>query len=1080
MAQFGDILSRLFTGGGTRGLSGDSERVLPPEGDVFNDFLRRHRTEGDLIADPGWLWSASSSVLRRQKGGLSTHLMDHKSDTIADFTDILFILSQADGRRARGAWQQKASSLLHTRFLVFCDEEDYHLLFPLRPARFSFLTDGGPEMDGDTLGLRAGEFVTGLLPNLYTGPVEGSRAEISVLANLPGQWQGYREIGRLYNDQMQFTLGTHWLDSFHHKALARPLLYRLQQYADGSLVHVIHPDLQESYRVKSHTATDGVSVLSIVDRRNHPLIHLILSVVEDELGPMTPSVEPVDAPAPGIQLPPGPPVDLLRSSTAAGLTGSPQRTVVPLDLDSRIFRLRECGALLQRVHFNKFMEGYDVYLGLDGTLQTASSEPAATFQVRGRLVTLVGHRPGLVVDGQPLSVGAAVPLKRNISIGLGNEIIEYRDLSNVAADGWPYLGEIRRSAGNTTLVFGGVYRIGRDKSAKVRLPDEPENDNIVWLPGVVDGATIRSRTGDIPKSRFYTDSIMVASLHSEVDLRNEPTLISLARHCYTFIRRKNEIISLTPVDKAGGLLRAPMQSGDEILVGNCVFEVHFPPAGGLDHGDDASDQAAPPPLLADDLPAAAGLGERGPRPPAAQFTRVDTDSFDESAGVGRGAQLALAGSAPSSFGEPVQIQKSGPRLVFDEDFDAPFRRVDSLPGVPVPSLAEVAAALHEEPTRPRGVTLADAESPTEGADTATRDRPEPFAQPDDSQAYMEVATTWMAVVGTEDLGEPTEVAEPVREAPAEPVRDEVVEPVLEAPAEPDSSPIDDDALLAPVEAPSEPVQVLPEEEPEPLDEPAERDDAPFDEDPADDEDLLVVPVMAAPPPEPGAWVVREEDWQIELARPAHLVVTGWMLRGEAVISNHDRAGIALPENQTEAGQKFAPLEYFSLRIRGPKTELMSLGTPDSRLLRGDKVVQATDDGAHAAMIVTRRDDRGDPDFELRLTLEDDPSLPDPRAQLVRLDLSERVARAMFTIGLPLRAPRALALGPIRASGTFDGMALRLSGYLPSYRSADGFHPFFVRHGLGAWRTVSEDGADLLLEPGDRLMAGATLYVFSLA
>ena len=36
----------------------------------------------------------------------------------------------------------------------------------------------------------------------------------------------------------------------------------------------------------------------------------------------------------------------------------------------------------------------------------------------------------------------------------------------------------------------------------------------VLVSSVGAGATIRARTGEIPKSRFYTDSIMVASEHA--------------------------------------------------------------------------------------------------------------------------------------------------------------------------------------------------------------------------------------------------------------------------------------------------------------------------------------------------------------------------------------------------------------------------------------------------------------------------------------------------------------------------------------------------------------------------------------
>lgn len=1061
MAQIGDIIARLFSGGGSRGLSGGSDRVLPAgaEHGVFNDFLQRHRTDQDLIKDPTLLWNTSTSVLRR-KGGLSAHLAYQKTDSLADFTDVLFILNPIDGRRARPvSWRDNAMSLLRERFEGFCQEEDYHLQHPLRHLGFRFIEDGGPEMDGYSLGMKPGEFVTGLLPNQYSGPGEGSKAVIAVLVNLPGHWQGYREIGRLYNDQLQFTLGNHWLDSYHHAALQRPLMYRLQQNPDGSLMHVIHPDLQETYRVKAHTAPDGVSVLTLVDGTNRPMAHVILSVIEEpsELGADPTDLKPPGfGPGIGIQLPSAPARQEVRNTS---LTGPGHRTVVPLDLDERIFRLHECGALLQKVHFNKFMGGYDVYLDGDGSVQTSMSDPAATFQVRGRQVSLCSHRAGLLLNGQVMPVGQPVPLRGDAKIGLGAFTVDYLDLSVVSVDGWPYLGEIRRAGGNTSLVFGGVYRIGRDRSAKVRLPDEPENENIHWLPGIVEGAMIRSRTGDIPKSRFYTDSIMVASLHAELDLRAEPELTSLARHCHTFVRRGGDYIGLHPVDKQGGLIRTRLRAGDEILVGNCVFEVTYPPpdstaSGGADEdaGAEARDLGLkPPPLSPDDLPAAAGLGERGPPPPS-PATGNAKDTFDNIGVPVRGAQLALAGSAPSSFGDSFVDRKTGPRLVFDEDFDAPFRKEPAAPPkppspAPPVSVFEDAAQRAERPERPVGagftaapLSPAELEADGAGVDEGVEEAPATEAHIASASAALDsfIRTSIDPPQMALDASMPPLLA--------------MSPPMGISP--PSAVPLGSAAASGPPWLPASGPATPP-----PVRQPAE-------------------------PPPPEVWVVEEEAWQLEMARPARLVLSGWMVSGDAVVTNYYRAGVALPENKSRPEQRFEPVEYFQLRVRGANAELHGLGAEDARLLDDGAAVESlegADAVARATMVVTRRDDKGAPDFELRLTLVPDPALPDPRAQRLAVDLAAPMAAALLTLGLPLRASREVTLGPIRFQAEFGGERLRLGGFLPTYRlPGGGFHPFFVRRGEGPWRTAPEDGSDIELEPGDRLMAGSAIYVFERA
>ena len=51
----------------TRGLSGDSASsvALDDANPYYNYRLRRHKAEGDLVADPGLLWYTSPYVKRR-------------------------------------------------------------------------------------------------------------------------------------------------------------------------------------------------------------------------------------------------------------------------------------------------------------------------------------------------------------------------------------------------------------------------------------------------------------------------------------------------------------------------------------------------------------------------------------------------------------------------------------------------------------------------------------------------------------------------------------------------------------------------------------------------------------------------------------------------------------------------------------------------------------------------------------------------------------------------------------------------------------------------------------------------------
>ena len=83
-------------------------------------------------------------------------------------------------------------------------------------------------------------------------------------------------------------------------------------------------------------------------------------------------------------------------------------------------------------------------------------------------------------------------------------------------------------------------------------------------------------------------------------------------------------------------------------------------------------------------------------------------------------------------------------------------------------------------------------------------------------------------------------------------------------------------------------------------------------------------------------------------------------------------------------------------------------------------------------------------------------------------------------GFPVRAPRTLILGGIELTGTFDGTRLTLSDYLDNYRGPQGFRPFFVAPGGGRFRTAPEDGSEIELSAGDRIVVGGAVYRFDVA
>ena len=628
---------RLIGGAGARGLSGDARRVLPvdPSLDFFDACLRRHRAVLDLVADPDQVWDAEKESGGTRPMGLEAHLGSVSRERLVSLTDVLVVVSKEDWSRAHSShgsrWTRHLVGGVRASFEDWCGRAEVTRHNPHRPFGVRVVVDGGSDLQGESLGLGSGEFVTGLLPNHYGGPATASRPLISVMLNMPGVWMGYREVARLYDDQDLLTLGSHWLDNFSHPALVAPALYRLHYDPQEGLVHLTSPDVAGGFGLTRHGDPAGTSVYGITRGDGHVVAWLVLAMVEtpQPSGPTpvvveaVPTVDPIGqimeadtGPLPQVR---GPLEDSLssRPTLLNGLSPSISSTgdgLGPVTAEAagmvgKLLRVREAGVLLQRVHFRDVMLGYEVFISASGDIGSELADPVATVQVlghRGR-VRLYAHTRGIRVAGMPVPIGAAAVLGSSVEIDVSGVVLEYCDLSNVRLKGWPYVGEIRRSGANLHLMPGAVHVIGRAPGSRVKLPDDGHHGNILWRPEVDAGHTIRSQNGEIPKSRFTLDSIMVASSHAELDLTGEsPVLRNVARSCYSFIRRSDgdviKWVELSRVQRSTGSFESELRSGDELLVGNCVLEVVLDSAAEVDLADIPT--ASRPPVvfsLADDL-----------------------------------------------------------------------------------------------------------------------------------------------------------------------------------------------------------------------------------------------------------------------------------------------------------------------------------------------------------------------------------------------------------------------------------------------------------------------------------------------
>lgn len=1113
MSPIGDFFARILSAGGSRGLSGDSELVLPPDPALtyFNERLRRHTTSDDLVAEPERLWDSSGFLSRR--GGLRGHLLSERGSGVIGISDVVVIVNQDDWRRSfrevRRPWVDRARSLLAERFAAFCRQEDFHTLFPQRPVSFTIVEDGSEAMRGHSLGLERGQFVTGLLPNHYTGPVETSRAVVAVHLLLPGVWDNYQVVGRLWSDQVLFTLGSHWLDNCQHERLQAPALYRLHRYGDGSFVHVVNPELRDAYQLSSQETPGGASVLTLETTEGEPVAYIVLAV----LGPEE------SLPAP--ERPPESALGLVPTEEPAPPTLSiGSRTVVPLELDERILTLREQGALLQKVHFARFMEGYDVFIGRGGEVATAMAGPAATLHVRGRQVSIEAHIKGVRVGGRELHADQPIFLEGDTRISVGGTELQFRDLSGVQEDGWPYLAELRRSGSTSHMVFGSRYQIGRDPRCKVRLPDEPHNENIVWRPELRQGGSIRSRNGEIPKSRFYIDSIMVASEHAEIDLIDKPRVLSRARHCYTYVRRGGAVLPLFPARDGGGPMELGLEAGDELLIGNCVFEVQF-----VDPERHSPRSRAPEPLSAEmmasevdrseaiepapripalspappdpasvpgldappvvpgaaadfdpfDVPAAAGLGERGRMPKAIEPVLGSADSFrvDDAPEAPRIAPPMLAGAVDEFEPESAGLQPVEPGPTPDD------------PAMPPPTSPSMLHSIAPELRQGLDDDIADSFLPGPAAAGA----PAASAAPERSDPPPPAPVVPPAS-RAEEVPAPAHLAPAVPDPAADPLDDPTGIPLRPPPpvqidASGDSLLGDSllgDAPLGGAPLGGRPLGQAAHGSGQASVSPASSSAAGASSAPSPKRARqAAAPSGFTPPVAPnpdGATVavVDEAEWQVELTRPGRLVLVGFMVSGKRLVGNHLGADIVLPENRAEPGQPFAAMDYLEVFARGRRAKVTALAPTEVRLFESDVEVNAITQPDAARVEVIRRDPDGEEDFAISLALVQDDQLPDPRARLLQIDTRDRMVLALFTLGLPLRQTRTLDLAGLTCRVRFDGSGVELAGYLPDYRREDGsYRPVFVSNPGGGYRTLPEDGAPVLLQPGDRVISGCAVY-----
>lgn len=592
--------------GAARGLSGDAGRTLPagPGVDFFEQMLRRFPLGADPWAEPLALWESPG-------GGLRAHLEAPAAAALPPPAEILVLVSRDDAARARGsAALARARAVLDARVAAWRAARG--LAVPDPPVTVA--VDGSEAIGGLRLGLRAGEALTGLLPH-RAGP--GTPAAWAVYVHFPGE-PGWQERARLGPGQALATAGDHGLDTVRHPAFRFPAAWVLRRGPGGGWVHSTNPGLAGALAVVPGRGPGGEPVVAVQDAAGAPVAWLAvapLRAAPDDpaafLGEVT--LQTVDDPSPA----------------AVAL---PAEVIAPSVDERRSLVLVEEGALLQRVHFPERMAGYELLLGPRGEVASRLDGALARLRVLPDALLLRADETDVTLDGEPVPPGTFRAIVGDAVVGLGAVALDLRDLRGVDAPGWPWVAEVRRRGREIVLPFGARHGVGRGEAHAVRLPDAGHADNILWLDGV--GADVPVKGGALPREAFATDRVLVATDHLELDLTGAPVAWSVTARCPAFVRRAGIALPLGPARDGAPAPGLDLEPGDELLVGNCLFSVHYPPASrpraaaadpgplsasALLAGVDFAPTRDALPLRArapgpGDAPVAAGLGERGPAP----------------------------------------------------------------------------------------------------------------------------------------------------------------------------------------------------------------------------------------------------------------------------------------------------------------------------------------------------------------------------------------------------------------------------------------------------------------------------------
>jgi len=579
----------------------------------YNFQFLRSRADGDFIRHPDLLWSPNPYWTARS--GLNAHLREI-SDRLGGsvWSDALLVLHPRDRARTRESllesWDAAAEGELADCFDRIVRSQGFSRAAGPRPFRLKVVADGDEEV-GATLGLKPGEFATALLPNLYLGPAEHSAPLVEIFV-ADGDHRRFASVGTFYSDQMAFTVGAHPLDNHVVPELGDSAVYTMHRFpGEPGLHHKLGGEQSERLVLRTGSA-HGLDTVQVVDvGRDKTLLEVMLVAVrsaETELPVAGERAGRLLGGDPGAALPFSPlahPEDgrtILPEDLDLGSAGA--FSIIPDDLPTRVRTLSERAFLFQRVHFGGVMRGYTMELDRSGTVSPRAADPVARVEVRGERLVLEAVGREVSFDGRPLREGESVALSgasHAIAWRGGETTFESMRKEDRR---WPYVGRLGTPRRNTPLADAESWTVGRDREAcDVGLPDRLTTSNILWQDGAGEAEHVGVRGGRVPRERFRTDAILVASRAAVIDLAGAiPTITNSSSTCPLYVVHKDG--RATRVGEAEALAIEP---GDELLIGNTAFVLVTPSA--------VPEVLATTPTVATNLPERLTRG-RGRRPRA--------------------------------------------------------------------------------------------------------------------------------------------------------------------------------------------------------------------------------------------------------------------------------------------------------------------------------------------------------------------------------------------------------------------------------------------------------------------------------